>query len=154
MRPERVALGLLALIALVMSVNYVSATGRFLDANRAYDGLGLSLDEFSYTGVESPVRVRLTVANPSDSDVDILALRISLRAGLQLVGGGEIYVNDVLAAGESRSYQVDAEIDDKNVVSRIESEGINWLLRGEIQVQLDERVEPVWIQFSVRTITE
>lgn len=154
MKPERIALGVLALIALLMGVNYVSAASRFLDANRAYDGLALSLEEFSFTDADAPVIVELSVQNPSASDIDILALRITLRAGLQSVGGGEIYIDEVLPAGESTTYQVDARITDRNIVRRLEGEEINWLLRGEIQVQLDDRVQPVWIQFSVRTITE
>lgn len=153
MKPERIAVGVLALIAIVMGVNYVSAAARFLDANRAYDGLELSLEEFSFTNAESPVLVRLSVANPSGSDVDVMALRVTLRAGLQTVGSGEIYVDDRLLAGQSLTYRIDATIMDRNVVRRLQDEEINWLLQGAIQVQLDEQVPPVWIEFSVRTIT-
>lgn len=153
MKPERIALGVLALIAVVMGVNYVSAAARFLDANRAYDGLELSLEEFSFTNAESPVLVRLSVTNPSGSDIDVMSLRVTLRAGLQTVGSGEIYVDDRLLAGQSLTYRIDADIMDRNVVRRLQDEEINWLLRGAIQVQLDEQVPPVWIEFSVRTIS-
>lgn len=153
MKPERIALGVLTLIAIVMGVNYVSATARFLDANRAYDGLTLALEEFSFVDAESPVPVAISVTNPSGSDIDVMSLRVTLRAGLQTVGNGEIYVEDRLLAGETLTYRIDATIMDRNVVRRLQDEPINWLLRGAVQVQLDERVPPVWIEFSVRTIS-
>lgn len=153
MTPERICLGLLALIALVMSINYVGATGRFLDANRAYDGLALTLETFEFTSAQEPVGVAILVENPADTDIDVIALNITLRAGLQSVGGGEIRVNEVLPAGASRLFEVSARITDQNIVRQLEHSDINWLIRGEIQVRVDEDLAPVWIQFSVRAIT-
>jgi hypothetical protein len=151
--PERISISVLALLALVLGANYVSATGRFLDANRAYDGLDLSLVDFQFTSVEDPVLVQIAVDNPSETDIEILALNVTLRAGLQSVGGGEVRVNEILPAGGATEVLVDARITDQNVVVRLEGAEISWLMRGEIQVRLDNALAPVWIQFSVRTIT-
>lgn len=153
MTPERIAVAALAVIALVMGVNYVNATARFLDANRAYDGLSLSLVEFQFTAADEPVLVTIDVDNPSGTDIEILAMNITLRAGLQSVGGGEVRVNEVLHPQSSTELHVEARITDQNIVRRLEETEINWLVRGEIQVRLDDDLSPVWIQFSVRTIT-
>jgi hypothetical protein len=64
---ERIALTLLALIAVVMGANYVSATSRFLDANRAYDSLSLSLESFTFSDAASPVIVEIGIENPSSN---------------------------------------------------------------------------------------
>ena len=153
MRIDRVALVILGVIAVVMTVNYVTATSRFLDANRAYDGLTLTLQDFSFTDAASPVVVDIAIENPVDSDVEILAINLTLRAGIQSVGGEGIRVDEVLAQGETRVYRIDARITDQNIVRQLEGEEIRWLIRGEIQVRLDDDLEPVWIQFSVRTVT-
>lgn len=144
---------LLALIAVVMGANYVSAASRFLDVNRAYDSLQLELESFTYRNPQSPVYVDIIVENPAHTEIEVLAIRASLRSGLQLVGGGEIQVMDVLAPGDSKTYQIAAHISDVSVLEQADAEGaIDWSVRGEIQVRLDEDVEPVWMKFRADTV--
>jgi len=151
---ERVALTLLALIAVVMGANYVSATSRFLDANRAYDRLELTLESFEFSDAASPVLVEIGIGNPSSNRIEILAMNVTLRAGVQSVGGGDLFLNDVLEQGQRETYVVNARVVDQNFVSRLEGSEISWLIRGEVQVRLDADIAPVWIQFSVRAVTQ
>jgi hypothetical protein len=151
---ERVALTLLALIAVVMGANYVSATSRFLDANRAYDRLELTLESFEFSDAASPVLVEIGIENPSSNAIEILAMNVTLRAGIQSVGGGDLFLNDVLEQGQRETYVVNARVVDQNFVSRLEGSEISWLIRGEVQVRLDADIAPVWIQFSVRAVTQ
>lgn len=150
---ERISLVILALIAVVMGANYVSAAGRFLDANRAFDALSLTLESFAYEDAETPFQVEIGVENPAGTDIEILAVHLTLRAGLQTVGGGELHVQDILHPDDVVVYTIPVRITDVNHVRRIEDREISWLIRGEIQVRLDADINPVWIQFSVRTVT-
>ena len=146
---------LLGVLAVVMGVNYVSASSRFLDANRAYDSLTLSLVDFKYQGPDQPVQIAIGVENPAGTSIEVLALRVTLRAGLQQVGGGEIRVDDILPAGASTTYLIDGRIDDRTYVSRLDpAAAIRWRIRGEIRVRLDQDVAPVWIRFAVETQSE
>ncbi len=146
---ERLSLVLLALIALVMGANYVSASSRFLDANRAYDEIAVHLESFTYRDARSPVHFAITVSNPAGTAIEVLAIRTTLRAGVHLVGGGELYATDVLSPGDAVTYEVNARINDVSVLERVEAEGpIEWLIRGEFQVRLDEDLQPVWLRFS------
>jgi hypothetical protein len=144
---------LLALIAIVMGANYVSATSRFLEANRAYDSLGLTLESFEFSDAASPVLVEIGIENPSSNAIEILAMNVTLRAGVQSVGGGDLFINEFLEPGQGKTYLVNARVVDQNFVERLEDEEISWLIRGEVQVRLDADLAPVWIQFSVRAVT-
>lgn len=151
---ERIALTLLAIAAVVLSLNYVSATTRFFAANQAYDLLEPSLEGFTFTGVDDPVLVDFGITNPSSTDVSILQVRVTLRAGLQGVGGGSVQVQESLHAGESMVVRIDAVISDRTYVRNLDGTEISWLLSGEIQVQLDPDIEPVWVDFRVRAESE
>ncbi|CAN5301006.1 hypothetical protein BH23CHL1_BH23CHL1_05340 [soil metagenome] len=154
MRVERLSLLLLALIAVVMGVNYVSASSRFLHANRAFQELTLELDSFTYRNPQSPVYYAITIGNPANTEVEVIAIRTTLHSGLQLVGGGEIRAAEVLATDESTTYEVTARISDVSLVERAESEGpIKWIVRGEVLVRLDLDMTPVWIQFSADAVS-
>lgn len=153
MSVERVALTILAAIAVIMGANWISATARFYDANQAYDRLQPSLEAFEFTDAHSPVLVNIGVENPSRTSIEVLQVRITLRAGVQSVGGGTAVINELLDAGGFRVYRVEARITDRNYVDRLESESIDWLLSGELQVRLDPDIAPVWIDFRGRTVT-
>lgn len=145
----------LALIAVVMGANYVSASSRFLDANRAYEQLELRLESFEYRNPESPVYYSIVVVNPADTEVEVISVRTTLRAGVHLVGGGDAAGVQLLGQDDSRTYDIVARINDVNVVEQeiAESDGeTEWLIRGEVQVRFDESVEPVWVRFAVRTV--
>lgn len=147
---ERGALVILALIAVVMGANWVSATTRFYDANQAYDRLTPTLEGFEFTGPNDPVFIDIGISNPSRTDVEVLWLRISLRAGLQSVGGGEVEVRQMLEAGGYEVFRVEAHITDRTYIERLEGEPINWLLSGQLQVRLDPDITATWINFRVR----
>lgn len=149
MTVERISMFVLTLVALLMGANYVSATSRFLDANRAFQELTLELASFNYENPQLPVYYSVTVTNPAKTDVEVLAVRTTLRAGVQLVGGGELYATEVLQPDESFTYDITAHISDVSLVERAELEGpIVWLIRGEILVRLDQEISPVWVRFA------
>jgi hypothetical protein len=85
--------------------------------------------------------------------IEILAINVTLRAGIQSVGGGDLFPDDFLEQGQRRTYVINARVVDQNYVNRLEGNEINWLIRGEVQVRLDEDLAPVWIQFSVRAVS-
>lgn len=148
---ERLSLLILAILAVVMGANYVSASSRFLDANRAYDELELQLESYQYRNPQSPVYYSISVRNPAGSAVEVLELRTTLRAGVQLVGGGDLRASQTLEPGDAVVYDVTARINDVAVMERLEAEGpVEWLIRGEIQVRFDDSIEPVWVRFAVR----
>jgi hypothetical protein len=151
---SRAALALLFLAALAMSVNYVSATVRFFHANQAYDLLEPTLEDFRFTNADEPVLVEFGLVNPSSIDIEILQIRVTLRAGLQIVGGGTLQVDEMLPAGEFLSYRIPATISDRNTIRSLEGEQISWLLSGEVQVRLDPDIDPAWMNFRVRTETQ
>lgn len=151
---ERLSMAILALLAVVLGVNYVSASSRFLDANRAYDELELELQSFQYRNPQSPVYYSIVIRNPADTSIDVMEMRTTLRAGVHLVGGGDVRIADTLSPGSEVTFDVAARINDVAVLERVETDGaIEWLIRGEVQVRFDESIEPVWVRFAVRTQT-
>ena len=149
----RVALVLLAILAIAAGVNLWVASSRFVAAYDAYDRLELTLSSFDYTSPEQPVATEFTVSNPSNERVTVREIELRLRLGVHDIGGGEVRPGVALTRGESLSVPVDLAIDDKNYV-RQATEPLDWRVSGRVQVQLNPAIDPVWIPFVVRYLPE
>jgi LEA14-like dessication related protein len=149
---QRIALGLLLVLAVVFGINLISSAGQFSTAYEVYDRLGLELEEFRYVNPDEPVTSVLRVTNPPNKEIEIIAIELRLNAGLRRVGGGETRPEQVLAPNESQSFAVRMAIDDRTYVRDIglPDEQIDWRVSGRIQVRLAESLDPVWIPFVVR----
>jgi hypothetical protein len=151
---QRVAIGLLALLALVMGVNLVSATSRFVTAYDTYDRIALELTEFTYVDAQQPVETQFVVGNPTRQTVEVIAIELALSAGVHRVGGGELRTQDRLVPGSSKTYTIHLHIFDRDYMERNITGDVDWRVRGRIMVQLDPAIEPEWIRFVVRYVPE
>jgi len=151
----RVALALLGILALVLGVNLVSATNRFVTAYDAYDAVRLEMTEFEYSSPEEPVRTVVTITNPTDITVEVRAIELKLDAGIRRVGGGETRIERLdsqdkrdqfsLAPGESQQFEVILNIDDRTYVQALGDVEIDWEVTGRFMVKLDEGIDEEWI---------
>ncbi|MDQ3547343.1 MAG: hypothetical protein M3439_00860 [Chloroflexota bacterium] len=151
----RVALALLGVIALILGVNLVSATNRFVTAYDAYDAVRLEMTEFEYSGPDEPVRTVVTITNPTEITVDVRAIELKLNAGIRRVGGGETRIERLdsqdmrdqfsLAPGEAQQFEVILNIDDRTYVQSLGDVEIDWQVTGRFMVKLDEGIDEEWI---------
>lgn len=152
------ALGLLAVLALVLSINLFSATGRFVDAFESYDQLELELTSFTYTTVDAPIETTFRITNPTDRAIDILSIELRINAGVRRVGGGEVRpqptdaVSGRLAAGASAEWTILLAINDRTYVDQLDQTAIDWQMTGRIQVRVDADIREEWIPFRVGSI--
>lgn len=152
MMVQRSAFGLLALLAVVLGINLVTASSRFTTAYDVYDQLGLELEHFQYTTPDAPVETTLRVTNPSGQTIDVIAIELRLNAGVHRVGGGELRPRAEFPPQHSAAYSIPININDRDYVQRLGTDDIDWRVTGRIQVLLDEALDPVWIPFVVRYI--
>lgn len=151
----RIALGLLGVLALVLGVNLVSATDRFVTAYDAYDKLTLELTDFQYASPDDPVRTVVTITNPTGITVEVRAIELKVNAGIRRVGGGETRIVSsapqaerdrfTLQPGESQQFEVILNIDDKTYVRDLGDSAIDWRVTGRFLVKLDEGIDEEWI---------
>ncbi len=151
----RVALALLGVIALILGVNLVSATNRFVTAYDAYDAVRLEMTEFEYSGPDEPVRTVVTITTPTEITVDVRAIELKLNAGIRRVGGGETRIERLdsqdmrdqfsLAPGEAQQFEVILNIDDRTYVQSLGDVEIDWQVTGRFMVKLDEGIDEEWI---------
>ncbi len=148
-----VALGLLAVLAILAGANMFVASSRFVAAYDAYDRLELSLTRFEYERPEQPIETTFVVANPTGERVRVREIELRLRIGVHDIGGGEVRPGTELGRGESLSVPVQLAIDDENYVRRA-SEPLDWRVSGRVQVQLNPAIDPVWVPFVVRYLPQ
>lgn len=151
----RIALALLGILALVLGINLVSATNRFVTAYDAYDAVRLEMTEFEYTGPDDPVRTVVTITNPTGITVEVRAIELRLNAGIRRVGGGETRIETrapqdirdqfTLAPGEAQQFEVILNIDDRTYVRDLGAVEIDWQVTGRFMVKLDEGIDEEWI---------
>ena len=151
----RIALGLLLVLAVVLGINLVSATNRFVTAYDAYDAVRLELTEFEYVNPDEPVRTVVTITNPTEITVEVRAIELRLNAGIRRVGGGETRIDtrpshemgDVftLDPGEAQQFDVVLNIDDRTYVRDLGDGEIDWQVTGRFLVKLDEGIDEEWI---------
>ncbi len=152
------ALGVLTALALVLSINLFSATGRFVDAFEAYDQLDLELTGFTYTNVDVPIETTFRITNPTDRTIDILSIELRINAGVRRVGGGEVRpqpmdaVPSRLAAGASAEWSIPLAINDRTYVGQLDQRAIDWQMTGRIFVRVDADIREEWIPFRVGEI--
>lgn len=150
---QNIALGILALLAILAGANMVVASNRFVAAYDAYDRLGLSLSKFHYTDPDTPVEAEFVVTNPSSEKITVREIELRLRLGVHDVGGGEIRPGTVLGPGESLTAPVTLAINDRNLIRRAD-EPLDWQVSGRVQIQLSPAIDPVWVPFVVRYLPE
>jgi hypothetical protein len=151
----RIALGLLAVLAVAFGVNLVSATDRFVTAYDAYDALRLELTEFHYTSPDEPIQTVVTITNPTGITVDVHAIELKLNAGIRRVGGGETRIISsspadmrerfTLSPGESQQFDVTLNIDDRIYVRDLGDSDIDWRVTGRYLVKLGKGIDEEWI---------
>jgi sporulation-control protein spo0M len=151
----RIALGLLGVLAVVLGINLVSATNRFVTAYDAYDAVRLEMTEFEYVSPDDPVRTVVTITNPTNITVEVRAIELKLNAGIRRVGGGETRIDtrpsqemaDVytLDPGEAQQFEVILNIDDRTYVRGLGDAEIDWQVTGRFMVKLDKGIDEEWI---------
>ena len=151
----RIALGLLAVLAVVLGINLVSATDRFVTAYDAYDAVRLELTEFEYVNPDEPVRTVVTITNPTGITVEVRAIELKLNAGIRRVGGGETRIDSrptqemadtfTLGPGEAQQFEVILNIDDRTYVRDLGDIEIDWQVTGRFMVKLDKGIDEEWI---------
>ena len=151
----RIALGLLGVLAVVLGINLVSATNRFVTAYDAYDAVRLEMTEFEYISPDEPVRTVVTITNPTEITVEVRAIELRLNAGIRRVGGGETRIDSqpspemadtyTLGPGEAQQFEVLLNIDDRTYVRDLGSVEIDWQVTGRFMVKLDEGIDEEWI---------
>jgi hypothetical protein len=148
-------LGLLAVLAVVLGINLVSATDRFVTAYDAYDAVRLELTEFEYVNPNEPIRTVVTITNPTGITVEVRAIELKLDAGIRRVGGGETRIDTrptqemtdtyTLGPGEAQQFEVILNIDDRTYVRDLGDVEIDWQVTGRFMVKLDKGIEEEWI---------
>jgi hypothetical protein len=149
---QRLAFGLLALLAIVLGVNLIASSSRFTTAYEVYDQLGLELEQFDYTDPDTPVATTLRVTNPSGQTIDVIAIELRLNAGVHRVGGGETRPEMEFRPQQSETFAIALNISDSRYVEQLGDGDIDWRVTGRIHVQLDDSIDPIWIPFVVRYI--
>ncbi len=155
MTVPRIALGILGVLAVVLGINLVSATNRFVTAYDAYDAIRLEMTEFEYVNPDEPVRTVVTITNPTEITVEVRAIELRLNAGIRRVGGGEAQVETrpsqetadmfTLGPGEAQQFEVILNIDDRTYVRGLGDADIDWQVTGRFRVKLDEGIDDEWI---------
>lgn len=151
---RRSAFLILGVLALLLGANLAAAAGGFFAAYDTYDDLALDMPVFRYTNPDEPVRTELVVSNPSDQQVEVIEIELSLDTGVHRVGGGQMRPLMPIPPGGSMSFPMDLRIFDSDYVKRQAGPSPDWRVSGRIQVELDPQIDPVWITFSVRQLPE
>lgn len=155
MTVPRIAMGMLAILAIVLGINIVSATNRFVTAYDAYDAVRLEMVDFQYTNPDEPIQTVVVISNPTGITVEVRAIELRLDAGIRRVGGGETRITRLssqetreqfsLAPGESQRFEVTINIDDATYVRSLGDSAIDWQVTGRFMVKLDEGIGEEWI---------
>jgi len=151
---ERVALALLILMAGAFGLNLATGTARFLDTFETYDQLTFSVEEFTYNGPREPVDVAIRVSNPSEHDIELIAVELTYRTAGRSMGGGETRPTMTLAAGESVVVPVAGNI---AFPTHLEGLGpdpeLTWVVNGRISVRLNRNLDWEWVAFGFEATT-
>ena len=151
---RRSAFLVLGVLALLLGANLAAAAGGFFAAYETYDDLTLDMPVFRYTNPDEPVRTELVVSNPSNQQVEVIEIELSLDAGVHRLGGGQMRPLMRIPPGGSMTFPMDLRIFDSDYVERRAGPSPDWRVSGRIQVELDPQIDPVWISFSVRQLPE
>ncbi len=151
---ERIALLLLALIAIISGYALSVAASRFGNATETFDAIQFDLESFDYQRGDDTVEFSIRVTNPAMNDVLVTYVEYSFVINGVLSGGGDERPGIIIPPGESALLQLQGRITDMNYVNRIDpDETISWLVNARIQISVDERMDAVFIPFFFRTET-
>jgi hypothetical protein len=150
----RVATAALAALAILLGINLVGATSRFVTAFEVYDRLEMRMPHFYYSDPDTPIATTFEVTNPTRQEVLLMEIELGLNAGVRRVGGGLTRPMTRLGPGETLSFDINLAINDRGYVRRLETDEIDWRVRGRMQIQIEEGIDPVWISFIVRYLEE
>jgi hypothetical protein len=154
LRRSRVALALLAVLAVLLGYNLVTATSRYVATYEAYDRLALELERFDFAGPSAPVSITIGVGNPSGETLEIAELELTLRAGVHVVGGGQVIPKLRLRPDQRELFIISAAISDQHYVEQLAGQAIEWQIGGRVLVRSARGAESEWITFGTRYITE
>jgi hypothetical protein len=151
---ERAALGLLVILALVMGVNAVGTSQRFGQATESFDQLAFELEQFEYVAADEVVTYGVRVINPVSREIEIVAFTFTMSANGHSVGGGQSRPMERLAGSSDVVFPQRGVVNDVRYMQRLDqSEPIDWLVFGRVLVNVDDRLDPTWINFSFRAVT-
>lgn len=151
---RRIAVALLAVLAIALGINMVGASSRFVTAHDTYDRIEMELTTFRFTDSSIPIDTTFVVRNPTSRTIEVIEIELGLNAGIHRVGGGVARPVTEVPPGEMLSTPVDLIIFDRDYVDRQASGEIDWRLRGRMMVRIDPDIDPEWIPFTVRYIPE
>ena len=156
MTVPRISLAILAIMAVLFSVNLVTSANRFVNAYRVYDRFELAMTRFSYTSPDDPVEIVMVVSNPTEHTFTVQAIDIRLDIGVHRVGGGILYLDEPVQfpPGHMQEFPMELRINDRTYVRRLNTPTPDWRVTGEIQVVLGSGIEPEWVRFTVRQLPE
>ena len=154
MRIERTAIVLLTVLTIVLGYSLGVASFRFGDAAETFDGIEFDLADFSYTRQTTDVDFTIDVSNNGANDLKIVAVDYSFVVNGVLSGGGDARPGAVVPRSDVAPVGLQGRINDRSYVDGLDpSEPISWLVRGRMLIEVDDRVDAVWIGFAFRTET-
>lgn len=151
---QRVAIGLLAVLSVLLGLNLIGATSRFVTAYDTYDRIEMELTQFDYIDPDTPIAATFVVRNPTNREIEVIEIELGANAGVHRVAGGTARPQTIVPAGGELTTPLDIVISDRDYVRRLGDGEIDWRIRGRLMVKIDEDIEPDWIPFSVRFVPE
>lgn len=137
-----------------MGINVVTASERFGEATESFDELTFELDHFDYAGPDQPANFGVRVVNPVARDVEIIAFTFTMSANGHSVGGGQSRPIEMVAATSDKVFPQRGVLNDARYMERLDpSEPIDWLVFARVLVNVDDRLDPTWVNFSFRMVT-
>ncbi|HUG15642.1 MAG TPA: hypothetical protein VMM78_11575 [Thermomicrobiales bacterium] len=151
---QRVSVVLLAVLAVALGINLLSASGRFVTAHDTYDRIELELTTFQYVAADAPIETTFVARNPTSRAIEVIEIELGLNVGVHRVGGGVARPRAVVPVGEELATPMRLVIYDIDYVQRRDDGALDWRLRGRILVRIDPDIDPEWIPFTVRHLPE
>lgn len=156
MRIERAAFAVLAVLALLSSYTLYVAASRFGDATDTFDQVEFELVDFTYERGSPEVEFTLSITNGGANDLRVVGFEYSYVVSGVLAGGGDdLDARTTIESGESEEIVLTGRITDTRYVNELpEDEPIDWLVRGRVLLDVDERLDNTWVGFAFRTESE
>lgn len=151
---QRLAFATLTLLAIVAAYSLSVASRRFGDAAQTFDGIELELAGFAFERGSQAVTFALQVENPGRNDARVTFIEYAFVVNGVVAGGGDARPGATIPSGESLVFDLQGRINDLSYVERQPAdEPLRWLVNARLQVNVDERLDSVFIPFSFRTET-
>jgi hypothetical protein len=151
---ERLALATLAVLTALSAYTLVVAADRFGNAARTFDTVEFELESFAYERDSDTAEIALRVSNNGRNDALVVYIEYAFVISGVLAGGGDARPAEIVEPGGSRVFQLQGRISDRTYVDRQDpNRPLSWLVNARMQVNVDERLDSVFIPFSFRTET-